>query len=231
VVPFAAGDGAWLREAIRQVGQADAALGAEVLLALAPVQAHAIRHRVAYQLTVNEAGTWRVELNDMDAAIEPGASEAKVAFKLSGTPGQLAAVLAGGGRRKLKAHIEGSRMALWRVARARRQAPTLAQAVAAGGDFSLQAVLALLSAVAPEGGRSVVAFDDGDSPITAVATRRGAIVLRSGIEQPQATLHAPEQELVALLVGLAPATPIRVSGDVAQAAAFVTRLHRGQGLV
>ena len=123
-------------------------------------------------------------------------------------------------------------MALWRVARARRLAPTLAQAVAAGGDFSLQAVLALLTAVAPEDGRgAIVAFDDGDSPITAVATRRGAIVLRSGIEQPQATLHAPEHELVAMLAGLAPDAPIRVSGDVAQASAFITRLHRGQGLV
>jgi len=60
---------------------------------------------------------------------------------------------------------------------------------------------------------------------------RGAVVLRSGIEQPQATLHAPEQDLVALLAGLAPAAPIRVSGDMAQAAAFVTRLHRAQGLV
>ena len=76
-----------------------------------------------------------------------------------------------------------------------------------------------------------MAFDDADSPITAVATRRGAVVLRSGIEQPQATLHAPEQELVALLVGLAPAVPVRVSGDVQQAAAFVMRLHRAQGLV
>src|SRR5213076_1559124 len=102
--------------------------------------------------------------------------------------------------------------------------------VAAGGDFSLRAVLALLTAVAPEGGRGVVAFDDADQPITAVATRRGAIVLRSGIEQPQATLHAPEQELVALLVGLAPSIPVRVSGDVAQASAFVTRLHHAQGL-
>jgi hypothetical protein len=92
-------------------------------------------------------------------------------------------------------------------------------------------VLALLAANAPEGGRTVIAFDDGSSPITAVATRRGAIVLRSGIEQPQATLHGPSQELVALLVGLAPAVPIRVSGDVAQATAFVTRLHRAQGLV
>jgi hypothetical protein len=92
-------------------------------------------------------------------------------------------------------------------------------------------MLALLGIVATEGGRSVVAFDDGDQPITAVATRRGAVVLRSGIEQPQATLHAPEQDLVALLAGLAPAAPIRVSGDMAQAAAFVTRLHRAQGLV
>jgi hypothetical protein len=163
--------------------------------------------------------------------VEPVSQDAKVAFRLSGTPGELAALLAGGGRRKLKSHIEGSRMALWRVARARREAPTLAQAVAAGGDFSLQAILALLAAVAPEGGRSVVAFDDGDSPITAVATRRGAVVLRRGIEQPQATLHAPEADLVALLVGLAPAGPVRVSGDVAQASAFVTRLHRAQGLV
>ena len=231
VVPFAAGDGSWLREAIRHVGRSDAALGAEVLLALAPVQAHAVRRPVAYQLTVNDAATWRVELGDDGAAIEPGASEAKVAFRLSGTPGELSALFAGGGRRKLKGHIEGSRMALWRVTRARREAPTLAQAVAAGGDFSLQAVLALLAAAAPEGGRSVVAFDDADSPITAVATRRGAVVLRSGIEQPQATLHAPEQDLVALLVGLAPAAPVRVSGDVELAAAFVTRLHRAQGLV
>ena len=108
-------------------------------------------------------------------------------------------------------------MALWRVCRARREAPTLAQAVAAGGDFSLQAVLALLAAVAPEGGRgSVVAFDDADSPITAVATRRGAIVLRSGIEQPQATLHAPEHgaRRAARRPG-ARRRPIRVSGDVA----------------
>ena len=82
--------------------------------------------------------------------------------------------------------------AVWRVSRASRQGPTLAQAVAA---------------------------------------RRGAIVLRRGIEQPQAILHAPEQELVALLVGLAPSTPIRVSGDAALASAFITRLHRGQGLV
>jgi hypothetical protein len=155
-----------------------------------------------------------------------------VAFRLTGTPGELAAIFAGGGRRKLRAHIEGSRMKLWRVSRASRQGPTLAQAVAAGGDFSLQAVLALVTAVAPDAGAgAIIAFDDGDSPITAVATRRGAIVLRRGIEQPQAILHAPEQELVALLVGLAPGTPIRVSGDAALASAFVTRLHRGQGLV
>jgi hypothetical protein len=56
-------------------------------------------------------------------------------------------------------------------------------------------------------------------------------VLRGGIEQPQATLHGPEQDLVALLAGLAPAAPIRVSGDMAQATAFITRLHSAQGLV
>jgi len=231
VVPFAAGDGSWLRDGIRQVGRTDAALGAELLLALTPVQAHAARRPVAYQLTVNDAGTWRVEIEDLSSTISAGASDSKVAFRVSGTAGELAALFAGGGRRKLAAHIEGSRMALWRLSRARRQPPTLAQAVAAGGDFSLQAMLALLGAVATEGGRTVVAFDDGDQPITAVATRRGAVVLRSGIEQPQATLHAPEQDLVALLAGLAPAAPIRVSGDMAQATAFVTRLHRAQGLV
>jgi hypothetical protein len=202
-----------------------------VLLALAPVQAHAVRRRVAYQLTVGDVGTWRIALSDMEGTVEPGSSDAKVAFRLSGTPGELAAVLAGGGRRKMTGHVEGSRLALWRVTRGRREAPTLAQAVAAGGDFSLRAVLALLAATAPEGGRSVVAFDDADSPITAVATRRGAVVLRNGIEQPQATLHGPEQDLVALLVGLAPSRPVRVSGDVAQASAFLTRLHRAQGLV
>jgi hypothetical protein len=231
VVPFAAGDGSWLRDGIRQVGRTDAALGAELLLALTPVQAHAARRPVAYQLTVNDAGTWRVEIEDLSSTISAGASDSKVAFRVNGTAGELAALFAGGGRRKLAAHIEGSRMALWRLSRARRQPPTLAQAVAAGGDFSLQAMLALLGAVATEGGRTVVAFDDGDQPITAVATRRGAVVLRSGIEQPQATLHGPEQDLVALLAGLAPSAPIRVSGDMAQAAAFVTRLHRAQGLV
>jgi hypothetical protein len=231
VVPWAAGEGAWLREGISRAGRADPALGAQLLLALVPVQAHVARRPVAYRLTVGDVGTWRVELRDMEATIEPDAPAGKVAFRLSGSPGELAAALAGGGRRKLTAHVEGSRLALWRVARARRQAPTLAQAVAAGGELSLRAVLALLATVAPEGGRSVVAFDDGESPITAVATRRGAIVLRSGIEQPQATLHAPAQELVALLVGLAPAVPIRVAGDVTQATAFVTRLHRAQGLV
>jgi hypothetical protein len=76
-----------------------------------------------------------------------------------------------------------------------------------------------------------VAFDDGDSPVTAVATRRGAVVLRSGIEQPQATVHGAERDLVALLVGLAPSNPVRVSGDITQASAFVTRLQRAQGLV
>jgi chromosome segregation ATPase len=231
VVPFAAGDGSWLREGLRNVGRSDPALGAELLLALTAIQAHAMRRPVAYQLTVGDAGTWRVELRDLQATIEPGASGSKVAFRVSGTAGELAALFAGGGRRKLTAHIEGRRLALWRLARARRLAPTLAQAVAAGGDFSLQAILALLGSVAPEGGRTVVAFDDGDSPITAVATRRGAVVLRPGIEQPQATLHGPEQDLVALLVGLAPAAPVRVSGDVAHATAFVTRLHRAQGLV
>ena len=190
VVPFAAGDGSWLRDGIRQVGRTDAVLGAELLLALTPMQAHAARRPVAYQLTVNDAGTWRVELGDLSSAIAAGASDSKVAFRVSGTAGELAALFAGGGRRKLAAHIEGSRMALWRLSRARRTPPTLAQAVAAGGDFSLQAMLALLGAVATEGGRTVVAFDDGDRPITAVATRRGAVVLRSGIEQPQATLHA-----------------------------------------
>jgi hypothetical protein len=231
VVPLAAGDGAWLRDGIRNVGRSDAALAAELLLALTPIQAHVVRRPVTYQLTVGDAGTWRVSLKDMESAIEPGVSDAKVGFRISGTAGELAPLFAGGGRRKLTAHAEGSRMALWRLARARREAPTLAQAFAAGGDFSLQAILALLGSVVPEGGRTVIAFDDGDSPITAVATRRGAVVLRSGIEQPQATLHGSERELVALLVGLAPTTPVRVSGDVTQAAAFVTRLHRAQGLV
>jgi hypothetical protein len=231
VVPFAAGEGEWLREGIRNVGRSDAALAAELLLALTPVQAHAVRRPVAYQLTVGDAGTWRVSLKDMEAAIEAGASEAKVAFRVSGSAGDLAALFAGGGRRKLAAHTGGSRLALWRVARARREAPTLAQAFAAGGDFSLRAILALLGSVAPEGGRTVVAFDDGDSPVTAVATRRGAVVLRSGIEQPQATVHGPERDLIALLVGLAPSNPVRVSGDITQASAFVTRLHRAQGLV
>ena len=231
VVPLAAGDGAWLRDGIRNVGRSDAALAAELLLALTPIQAHAVRRPVAYQLTVGDAGTWRVSLKDMESTIEPGVSDAKVAFRVSGTAGELAPLFAGGGRRKLIAHVEGSRMSLWRLARARRETPTLAQAFAAGGDFSLQAILALLGSVVPEGGRTVVAFDDGDSPVTAVATRRGAVVLRSGIEQPQATLHAPERELVALLVGLAPTTPVRVSGDVTQATAFVTRLQRAQGLV
>jgi hypothetical protein len=231
VVPFAAGEGEWLREGIRNVGRSDAALAAELLLALAPIQAHAVRRPVAYQLTVGDAGTWRVSLKDMEAAIESGAPEAKVAFRVSGTAGELAALFAGGGRRKLAAHIEGSRLALRRLARARREAPTLAQAFAAGGDFSLRAILALLGSVAPEGGRSVVAFDDGDSPVTAVATRRGAVVLRSGIEQPQATVHGAERDLVALLVGLAPSNPVRVSGDITHASAFVTRLQRAQGLV
>src|SRR5207248_2560271 len=126
VAPWAAGDGSWLREGIRQVGRADPALGAELLLALAPVQAHVARRPVAYRLTVGDVGTWRIALGEMDAEIEPGTSDAKVAFRLSGTPGELAALFAGGGRRRLKAHVEGRRMALWRLTRARREAPTLA---------------------------------------------------------------------------------------------------------
>jgi len=73
VVPVGTGDGAWLREAIRQVGNHDAALGAEVLLALAPIQAQVVRRKVAYQLTVNDAGTWRIAaLNTMHMSIATG---------------------------------------------------------------------------------------------------------------------------------------------------------------
>ena len=231
-MPFAAGDGAMAARGDPPGRRADAALGAEVLLALAPIQAHAVRRTVAYQLTVNDAGTWRVALTDMQAAIEPGASDAKVAFRVSGTPGR-----AGGAvRRRRPAQAAGAPRGRPHGALARCRAPAPGADARPGGRGGRRLLAAggprAAHAVAPEDGRGgIIAFDDGDSPITAVATRRGAIVLRSGIEQPQATLHGPEQELVALLAGLAPGTPIRVSGDIAQASAFVTRLHRGQGLV
>jgi hypothetical protein len=223
-------EGAWLREGIRRVGRGDPALATQLLLALVPAQAQVLRRDVAYRLTVGDVGTWRVALTGMEAVIEPGESDEWTAFRLSGSAGDIAALVAGGGRRKLTARVEGSRRALWRVARACRSAPTLAQAAAAGGHLSLRAVLALLAAVAPDGGRSSVTFDDGEQPITAVGTRGGAVILRTGPEQAGAVLRAPAEDLVALLIGLAPAHPIRVAGDVAQAASLVTRLHRAQGL-
>jgi hypothetical protein len=230
VTPGEDAAGPWLSEAIRRVGRGDPGLAAEVLLALVPLQAQASRRDVAYQLTIPATGTWRVALRDNEAAIEPGTTAGATDFGISGSPGALAALLAGGGRRRISARVEGSRLRLRRLARDRRTTPTLAQATAAGGRFSLRAVLALTAAVAPEGDRGAVTFDTGAEQITAVGTRGGAVFLRTSPEKSTATLHGAASDLVALLIGLAPEAPIRISGDAAQAAALVARLHRAQGL-
>jgi hypothetical protein len=230
VVPVEDADPTWLREGIRRVGRGDPALAAEILLALAPSQAQASRRDVAYQLTIPDTGTWRVMLRDGEASIEPGTTAGGTDFGVSGAPGDVAALLAGGGRRRVTARVEGSRVRLWRLARDRRVTPTLAQATAAGGRFPLRGVLALAASVAPDGDRTSVTFDSGTEQITAVGTRGGAVVLRTSREKSAATLQAPAADLVALLIGLAPEGTVRVIGDAEQAAALVARLHRAQGL-
>ncbi len=229
VVPSGGDQGAWLRESIGWVGKADPVLAAELLLALVPVQAHVARRDVVYELTIGGAGTWLVTLQDGSGRAQRHAPGGEAEFRVSGSPGEVASLLAGGGPRRLEARVEGRRRAR-ALARSRRSVPTLAQAIAAGGSFGLRGVLALAANAAAPGAAGSLAFDAREHSVTVGATDDGPVLLRIGLHPADATLRAPVADLVALLVGLAPEGPIVVEGDEPAALSMLARLHRAQGL-
>ncbi|HEV2820539.1 MAG TPA: hypothetical protein VGW11_08535 [Solirubrobacteraceae bacterium] len=128
----------WLAEAVEAIAADDTPLAAEIVTALLPAQRHIVKRVLRYDLTLEGAGTLRVELGGGEASVEPRSQPTPgadgVDFRVAGPVRAVARLATGSTRWRLRgARVEGSRWRLWRLLRALR-APLSLAALARGGE-------------------------------------------------------------------------------------------------
>lgn len=141
----------WLAEAVASLDAEAPALAARLVEAVLPVQGLRSPDPLSYDLTIAGATTFRVTLGDGPATVasrpvppRPG----EIAFRLTGTATQLAALVAGGAsrRRPRGTDLDGSRRALRRLLKAQQRPVTLAEVQRSGAAADPELVLRALAA-------------------------------------------------------------------------------------
>ncbi len=145
----------WLARSIASLAGDQPRRAGQLLVALLPSQRLTARRALTYDLTVPEAGAFRVHLDRGQAQVErrtrPATATEEVALRIAGPAAALAPLAAGGARRRLRgARVEGSRWTLRRLLRTRRDPVSLAALARAGDRLDAGLLLtALARAVDP----------------------------------------------------------------------------------
>ncbi|MBJ7331095.1 MAG: hypothetical protein JHC95_14450 [Solirubrobacteraceae bacterium] len=233
----------WLTNAIEKLDAVDREAAADSVVALLPLQGPAMRRKLAYDLTVEPGGARRIVLGKRTFAMEDrfdGDEQPKPDVAVSGTPGNLAPLVAGGALRGVSLEVSGRKRKLKKLARARRRPVTLGDVVRAEVPFDCGLALKLLAvSVSPEwtsGYVFHVAYrvgeDDHETWVIDVADGRPLTVEARDSPTATATVEAPScAGLLAHLTRTEPPAegPTTVAGDFAAAASLARWFDRAQG--
>jgi hypothetical protein len=230
----------WLTNAIERLDEVDRRAAADAVVALLPLQGPAMRRRLTYDLMVEPLAPRRITLGKRTFAVEELAAEAEMPkpdVAVSGTPANVAPLVAGGAWRRMTLETTGRKRRLKRLFRARRGPVTLGDAVRAGLDLDCGVALRLLAvSVKPEwtaGYVFHVGYRVGDGAwLIRVADGRPLVVTDEADASATATVEAPScAGLLAHLTRTEPPAegPTTVAGDAAAAAALSRWFDRAQG--
>ncbi len=233
----------WLTPAIAALAEQNDALAAELILELLPAQAGIVRDALAYTLTIEGFGTYRVAIDRERTSIDRREDASGADVHVIGSAGALAPLVGGGARRRLRGvRIEGRKRRLRKVVRARRAPLDFARLADHGVRPAPELALAVLSAaVEPSwtvGHRfSVVYALAGAEPLE-VEVRDGAgLHVRPAAhereEAPAATISLRQDALLSLLARLHMphgAERVLVAGDRHAVALLHGWFDRAQGL-
>lgn len=233
----------WLTNAIEQLDTVDRPAAADAVMALLPLQGPVMRRKLTYDLTVEPLAPRRVVLGKRTFSVEDheeGLELPKPDVAVTGTPANIAPLVAGGAWRGVTLETTGRKRKLKRLFRARRRPVTLGDVVRSGVPFDCGLALRLLAvSVKPEwtsGYRFHVAYrvgeDDGQVWLVRVADGRLVTVTEGGDPTATATVEAPScAGLLAHLTRTEPPAegPTTVAGDPAAAASLARWFDRAQG--
>lgn len=232
----------WLTNAIEALDRVDRPAAADAVVALLPMQGPAMRRKLTYDLTVEPLGPRRVTLGKRTFAVEEheeGVELPKPDIAVTGTPGNVAPLVAGGAWRGVTLETTGRKRKLKRLFRARRRPVTLGDVVRAEFDFDCGLALRLLAvSVKPEwtsGYRFHVVYrvaEDAEAWVVQVADGRLVTVEEGEDATATATVEAPScRGLLAHLTRTEPPAegPTTVGGDPAAAASLTRWFDRAQG--
>lgn len=233
----------WLTNAIEQLDTVDRPAAADAVMALLPLQGPVMRRKLTYDLTVEPLAPRRVVLGKRTFSVEDheeGLELPKPDVAVTGTPANIAPLVAGGAWRGVSLETTGRKRKLKRLFRARRRPVTLGDVVRSGIAFDCGLALRLLAvSVKPEwtsGYRFHVAYrvgeDDGQVWLVRVADGRLVTVTEGGDPTATATVEAPScAGLLAHLTRTEPPAegPTTVAGDPAAAASLARWFDRAQG--
>lgn len=230
----------WLTNAIERLDAVDRPAAAEAVVALLPLQGPAMRRRLTYDLTVEPLAPRRVTLGKRTFAaeeIEDGAELPKPDVTVTGTPANVAPLVAGGAWRGVDLETTGRRRRLKRLFRARRRPVTLGDAVRAGIEFDCGLALQLLAVAVEAEWTAGYVFHVGyrvgeDAWLIRVADGRPLVVTEGADPTATATVESPScAGLLAHLTRTEPPAegPTTVAGDPAAAASLARWFDRAQG--
>jgi ribonucleoside-diphosphate reductase beta chain len=139
------------REALREMAREDPELAARLVLQTLPAAVAKIPPPIAYDLTVEELGTWRVIVDERGASVSTsnGDGERELDFRLMTDAEGLAQMAAGGSPMRLmlggKVRIRGKRRRAMKLrAMADGENPSIGDAVRAGAELDTDAVFRAL---------------------------------------------------------------------------------------
>jgi hypothetical protein len=235
----------WLAPAIAKLAAQDEALAAELIVELLPAQAGIVRDPLAYGVTIDGHGSYRVAINAERALVEPRDGEfwpADVEASISGTPAALAPLVGGTARRKLGGtKVAGRKRRMRRILRGRRAPLDLAQLAEQGIRPAPEPLLGVLAAaVDPSwtvGHRFTVGYALAGGETVEVEVRDGQpLRLRTGMGDrggaPSATVALRDLALLPFLThtALPPGERVVAAGDRHVVALLHSWFDRAQGL-
>jgi hypothetical protein len=235
----------WLAPAIAKLAAQDEVLAAELIVELLPAQAGIVRDPLAYGVTIDGHGSYRVAVNAERALVEPRAGEywpQDVEASISGTPAALAPLVAGTARRKLGGtKVAGRKRRMRRILRGRRAPLDLSDLAERGIRPAPEPLLGVLAAgVDPSwtaGHSFAVAYALSGGETVEVEVRDGQpLRIQTGMhptsEPPAATIALRDLALLPLLshTHLPPGERVFVTGDRHAVALLHSWFDRAQGL-
>jgi hypothetical protein len=233
----------WLTPAITRLAEQNDAVAAELILELLPAQAGIVRDTLGYTLTIEGFASYRVTVERDRTTVERLLDTSGSDVRISGTPGALAPLVAGGARRRLPGvRIEGRKRRLRKLLRARRTPVDFARIADHAIRLAPELALAVLcAAVEPSwtaGHRFSVVYSLAGAEPLEVEVRDGRELLvqpatRLRDEAPAATISLREDALFPLLGRLHlphGAERVLVAGDRHAVALLHGWFDRAQGL-